>query len=285
MITETLVSELKRRLSILRREKKRIGFVPTMGALHEGHLALIRKSKSENDVTVCSVFVNPIQFNNENDLIIYPRMLERDQKVLEEEGVDILFAPETEEMYPPGEESKEGFNIDFGRLDRVMEGKYRPGHFKGVAIVVKKLFEIVEPDRAYFGKKDFQQLVIIKHMVKTLGIPVRIISCETVREPDGLAMSSRNVRLTIGERDLAPKIYDILMYTKSNAGSVPVQKLQLLASKRFLEYPAFRVDYFEIVHKDTLMPVTDWDDRENIIACVAVYLGDIRLIDNMELFS
>jgi len=283
MITETRASKLKERLATLRKEQKSIGFVPTMGALHDGHLTLIRKSKSENDVTVCSVFVNPIQFNNENDLITYPRMLERDQKMLEEEGVDLLFPPETEEMYPPGKET--GLVIDFGRLDRVMEGKYRPGHFKGVAIVVKKLFDIVQPDRVYFGKKDFQQLVIIRHMVRELNIPATIVPCETVREPDGLALSSRNARMTIGERDLAPKVYDTLMYARANAGSVPVQKLRLLAAKRLQEHHVFRVDYFEIVHKETLIPVTDWDDRENIIACVAVYLGDIRLIDNMELFS
>ncbi|MBN1197807.1 MAG: pantoate--beta-alanine ligase, partial [Bacteroidales bacterium] len=176
-------------------------------------------------------------------------------------------------------------DLDFGKLDRVMEGKYRPGHFMGVAIVVKKLFDIVNPTRAYFGKKDFQQLTIIRHMVKSLNLPVEIVQCETVREPDGLAMSSRNLRLTIRERELASQIYDVLMFTKANAGSMPIKKLQLLANKRLESNPAFRVDYFDIVDKRTLLPVTSWDDPQTIIACTAVYLGDIRLIDNLELFS
>lgn len=260
-----------------------VGFVPTMGALHEGHLSLIRRSKKENDITVCSIFVNPIQFNNQDDLTGYPRMIEQDSKLLVREGVDLLFAPEADEMYPSGE--KPYLDLDFGKLDRVMEGKYRPGHFNGVAIVVKKLFDIVKPTRAYFGKKDFQQLTIINHMVQLLRLPVEIVACETVREPDGLAMSSRNLRLTISEREVASQIYDVLMYTKANAGSMPVKKLQLLAHKRLESNPLFRIDYFEIVDKQTLLPVSSWDHPENIIACTATYLGDIRLIDNLELFS
>jgi len=283
MITLTRISDTQKQLKAIRKKKKTIGFIATMGALHEGHLELIRRSKNENDITVCSIFVNPIQFNNTNDLRDYPRIREYDHKLLIKEGIDLLFAPEAEEMYPP--EEKQELDLNLGRLDKVMEGKHRPGHFRGVAIVVKRLFDIIEPTRAYFGKKDFQQLTIIQHMVQTLHIPVEIVACETVREPDGLAMSSRNLRLTIGERQLAPKIYDVLMYTKANAGSVPVQKLQLISLKRLLEVPGFRVEYFEIVNKQTLLPVDTWDDPEEIIACTAINLGDIRLIDNMELFS
>jgi pantoate--beta-alanine ligase len=259
-----------------------IGFVPTMGAIHEGHLSLIRRSKAENDITVCSIFVNPIQFNNQNDLAGYPRMIEQDSKLLMVEGVDILFAPDVSEMYPAGDEPR--LDLDFGRLDKVMEGKYRPGHFLGVAIVVKKLFDIVKPTRAYFGNKDFQQLTIIRYMVASLNLPVEIVPCKTVREEDGLAMSSRNLKLTIGERQVASEIYGVLMFTKANAGSIPVRKLQSMAYKRLAENHAFRIEYFDIVDTRTLLPVTTWEDPNHIIACIAAYLGDIRLIDNMELF-
>ncbi len=283
MIHVTTITGLNEALSPPRKQKKSIGFVPTMGALHNGHLELIRRSKKENDLTVCSLFVNPIQFTNPNDLNRYPRMPEQDARLLLAEGVDLLFAPTDEEMYPPGEEPQ--LSLDFGKLDRVMEGRYRPGHFKGVAIVVKQLFEIVEPTRAYFGKKDFQQLAVIRYMVQVLGIPVDVVPCETVREPDGLAMSSRNLRLTIGERQAASRIYDVLMFTKANAGKFPVKKLQAMAMKRLLEVPAFRPEYFEIVDAVTLLPVHSWKETEQAIACTAVYVGDVRLIDNMELFS
>lgn len=278
-----LIAGLQKELKNIRDLKKSVGFVPTMGALHAGHLSLIKRSKKENDITVCSIFVNPIQFNREEDLSGYPRMMEQDSKLLREEGVDILFAPEVDEMYPPGEDVQ--FDLDYGRLDKVMEGKYRPGHFKGVVIVVKKLFSIVKPTRAYFGKKDFQQLTIIRYMVEKLNLPVEIVPCETVREPDGLAMSSRNLRLTIGEREMASQIFDVLMFTKANAGSIPVRKLQVLAHKRLAANPEFHIDYFDLVDKRTLLPVTSWESRENIIVCTAVHLGDIRLIDNIELFS
>lgn len=283
MKTFIQIADIRAALQSLRDSGKSIGFVPTMGALHEGHLSLIRRSKQENDITVCSIFVNPIQFTNQGDLSGYPRMMEQDSKMLINEGVDFLFAPEVDEMYPPGEEPR--IDVDFGRLDKVMEGKYRPGHFNGVAIVVKKLFDIVNPAHAYFGKKDFQQLTIIRHIVDQLNIPVEIVACETVREPDGLAMSSRNLRLTIGEREMASQIYDVLMFTKANAETMPVKKLQILATKRLASNPEFRVDYFEIVDARTLLPVNSWEARQHMIACTAVYLGDIRLIDNMELFS
>jgi len=282
MNTCVIISDLQKKLKPFLDNNKTIGFVPTMGALHEGHLSLIRQSKKENDLTVCSIFVNPLQFNSQSDLTGYPRMLEHDSMVLIEEEVDCLFVPEADEMYPPGEEPQ--LDLDFGRLDKVMEGKYRPGHFKGVAIVVKKLFDIVKPTRAYFGRKDFQQLTIVRHMTESLKLPVEIISCQTVRETDGLAMSSRNLRLTIGEREVASEIYNVLLFIKANAGLIPVHKLQLMAQKRLAENPDFRIEYVEIVDKRTLLPVTSWDDPDQIIACTAVYLGGIRLIDNMELF-
>jgi pantoate--beta-alanine ligase len=260
----------------------RIGFVPTMGALHEGHLTLIRRSVAENDLTVCSIFVNPIQFNNREDLKKYPRNLSRDAKMLRESGCDVLFAPDTAEMYPEGEAVV--MDVEFGLLDKLMEGKFRPGHFKGVAIVVKKLFDIVQPSRAYFGKKDFQQLAIIRHMVKTLALPVEIVPCETVREPDGLAMSSRNMRLTIAERSIAPGIYGVLLKVKDRVGKIPVRELKDWAVKKIQESPEMRVEYFEIGDRDTLMPLENWNHRDRAVAFVAVFLGDVRLIDNVELF-
>lgn len=282
MFHSVTIAEVREILAPFRKRKKSIGFVPTMGALHDGHLDMIRRSKKENAFTVCSVFVNPAQFTNPADLKHYPRTPEQDEKLLLAEGVDLLFTPSVDEIYPPGEEPVPV--PDIGKLERVMEGRYRPGHFRGVVMVVRKFFAIVEPRRAYFGKKDYQQLVIIREMVRLLGLPVEILACDTVREPDGLAMSSRNLRLTIGERKAATRIYDVLMYTKANAGTLPVRKLQTMALKRLHEAPDFRPDYFEIVDASTLLPIHSWKDTEYAIACTAVHVGDVRLIDNMELF-
>ncbi len=279
----SLIKDLKKELSKERKNGKTIGFIPTMGALHEGHLSLINRSKKENDMTVCSIFVNPVQFNNKNDLEKYPRNQAQDLKMLEKTGCDICFTPDVQEMYPEG--VTEQSSIDFGYLERILEGKFRQGHFKGVAIVVKKLFEIVEPQKAYFGKKDYQQVLIIRQMVKRLKLPVEIIECETVREPDGLAMSSRNLRLTIGERQMAPVIYDILSRVKEKTGTIPVKELKNWAVKKFQKHPGLSVEYFEIAEIETLLPITRWDQTEKAIACTAIYLGDVRLIDNIELFS
>ncbi|MDP1622537.1 MAG: pantoate--beta-alanine ligase [Bacteroidales bacterium] len=279
----TTISEIKDYLKIKREKGLKIGFVPTMGALHDGHLHLISRSKQENDLTICSIFVNPIQFNNKADLEKYPRTLARDSKLLEMSGCDIVFAPSSAEIYP--EDEKIGLDQEFGMLDKVMEGKFRPGHFKGVAIVVKKLFDIVQPTRAYFGKKDFQQLAIIKYLVDLLKLPVEIIPCETVRESDGLAMSSRNIRLTIAERNLAPKIYETLQQVKNKAGKMAVRELKTWAIKKIHENSEFQVEYLEIGDKDTLAPIDSWHSRERAVAFIAVFLGDVRLIDNIELFS
>jgi len=260
-----------------------IGFVPTMGALHEGHLALVRRSKQENDLTVCSIFVNPIQFNNKEDLEQYPRDLAGDFKMLEETGCDLLFSPENKEMYPDGK--PESLNLEFGMLDKIMEGKFRPGHFQGVAIVVKKLFAIVHPARAYFGKKDFQQWAVIRHLVRSLEIPVTIVPCETVREPDGLAMSSRNRRLTANERPIAPLIYQVLSQVKEKAGKIPVPELKEWALAQLSHNGQMQVEYFEICDTNRLLPIENWDQAGQAVALTAVYLGSVRLIDNIELFS
>ena len=261
---------------------KSIGFVPTMGALHEGHLSLIRRSTGENDLTVCSVFVNPIQFNNKKDLENYPRTLDNDLKILKKAGCDVVFTPKVEEIYPNGETGS--IDIDFGYLDKILEGKFRPGHFRGVALVVKKLFEIIEPHKAYFGKKDYQQFLMISQMVKKFHLPVEIIPCPIIREPDGLAMSSRNMRLATGERMIAPLIYETLSGIKEKAGSIPVKKLKEWAIKKIGKNPAFVVEYIEIADKNTLLPLENWETIEKGMVLAAVKLNEIRLIDNIEFF-
>ena len=261
---------------------KSVGFVPTMGALHEGHMSLIERSVNENDVTVCSIFVNPIQFNNKADLEKYPRTPDQDLRLLEKTGCDAVFTPGTEEIYPMGETGN--IDFDFGYLDRILEGKFRPGHFKGVATVVKKLFEIIEPHKAYFGKKDYQQLLIISRMVNQFNLPVEIVPCPTVREPDGLAMSSRNMRMTIRERQIAPRIFEILSEVKEKAGAIPVNKLKEWAVNEINKDPLFLVEYIEIADKRTLHPLQNWKSKENAMVLAAVNLNDIRLIDNIEFF-
>lgn len=279
----TRIRDIREHLGIKREKGLSIGFVPTMGALHDGHLNLVKRSERENDLTVCSIFVNPIQFNNKDDLLKYPRTISRDLELLADACCDVVFMPETVEMYPEGEKRRS--DIELGMLDKVMEGKFRPGHFQGVVTVVKKLFEIVQPARAYFGKKDFQQLAVIRHTVALLGMPVDIIPCATVREPDGLAMSSRNTRLTISERRHAPDIYQVLLEVKQKSGTMPVDELKKWAVDKIQENPGFRVEYFEIGDKDTLIPVMTWDTVDRAVAFVAVFAGEVRLIDNIELFS
>lgn len=274
--------EMERFITPLTENGTSIGFVPTMGALHEGHLSLIRRAKAENQLTLCSVFVNPIQFNNPEDLDKYPRTLSTDAKMLEKVGCDVLFSPGAEELYPQG--TTESLELDWGMLDKVMEGKFRPGHFKGVAIVVKKLFSITHPTRAYFGKKDYQQLAVIRRMVEQLRLPVTIIPCDTVREPDGLAMSSRNLRLTIAERQVAPVIYEVLCQVREKAGKIPVKDLREWAIRKIQEHPSIRVEYFEIGDKETLIPLENWSLKSRAVAFIAAFLGDVRLIDNLELF-
>jgi pantoate--beta-alanine ligase len=265
MVVAETIADTRKYLDRAKKEGKTVGFVPTMGALHAGHIELVKRSCLENQITGCSIFVNPIQFNNKEDLAKYPRTLEKDLELLEESGCDLIFVPSAMEMYPEPVSK----TYDFGPLEKVMEGAYRPGHFNGVAIVVKKLFEIFTPDRSYFGEKDFQQLRIIQTLVEMERLPVEIIPCPTVREPDGLAMSSRNRRLTAEERSIAPGIYRALTRAKESMNTATVDEVKR-SSVKYLEDMGFRVEYFE--------------SPNGAIACVAAFLGEVRLIDNMILF-
>ena len=274
------IDELKVALQVARKAHKTIGFVPTMGALHEGHLELIKKAISENDICVCSIFVNPIQFNNPSDLKKYPRDLEKDYKLLESVGCQMVFVPSSDEMYPEPDLTQ----FNFGHLDKVLEGKFRPGHFNGVAIVVKKLFQIVEPDRAYFGEKDFQQLAIINKLVEIENLGLKIIPCPIIREKDGLAMSSRNVRLTAEERLLAPRIYKSLLSIKQNFKSEHSAIIIKNSIKELNEIDGMKVEYLEIVNAKTLQPISKTEENKGgITALIATFLGKVRLIDNIRI--
>jgi len=257
-----------------------IGFVPTMGALHEGHLSLLGHSLNETDISICSIFVNPIQFNNKQDLEKYPRTLEDDCKKLENAGCNIVFAPSVDEMYPEGEVKE---NYDFGPLERVMEGEHRPGHFNGVAVVVKRLFEICMPHKAYFGEKDFQQLMIIKALVSQENMPLEVIGCPIIRERDGLAISSRNVRLSKAERDIAPEIYKSLHYIRRQQGKGTVQEVLQMAKDKLDDMPGMEVEYIQVSDESTLKPVNNWDESDNMRVFAAVFLGNVRLIDNIKI--
>jgi pantoate--beta-alanine ligase len=250
-----------------------------MGALHKGHLSLLDYARKENDISSCSIFVNPIQFNNPEDLKKYPRNIEKDLSMLEEKGCDAVLVPSVDEIYPEPDNTV----YDFGHLDKVMEGKFRPGHFNGVAIVVRRLFEIFEPDRAYFGEKDFQQLVIIQHLVRQLKLNIEIIPCPIIREDDGLAMSSRNVRLNPKQRQKAPVIYQTLLDAKYEAINQPLEKIKEHVRDIINKQGEMKLEYFEIVDTDTLLPVDSMSGGKSSIACIAVYLGDVRLIDNIRL--
>jgi pantoate--beta-alanine ligase len=253
-----------------------IGFVPTMGALHAGHISLAERSLKENAGTVVSIFVNPTQFNNRNDLINYPRTLSADIKCLESAGCDFLFVPSEHEMYPEADARV----FDFGQLDKVMEGAYRPGHFTGVAQVVSKLFDMVQPAKAYFGEKDFQQLTIIRHITKMMGYPIQITGCPVVREADGLAMSSRNVRLTPQQRQNAPAIAKTLFESREKITSMPVDRLKKWVVAQIDSNPELQTEYFDIVDRDTLQSAARYEPHA-LQGCIAVYAGSVRLIDNI----
>jgi pantoate--beta-alanine ligase len=272
------IIELKSELDAFRNEGKSIGFVPTMGALHAGHASLVERSVKENDVTVVSVFVNPTQFNDKNDLKNYPRTLAADCELLEGLGTTVVFAPAVEEMYP--EEDTRRFS--FAPLDTVMEGACRPGHFNGVAQIVSKLFYAVEPERAYFGEKDFQQLAIIREMVRQLALPVQIVGCPIVREEDGLAMSSRNTLLSEDERERALTISSTLFASADFA-----QVNSLAATKAFVEdmindTEGLELEYYRIVDGNTLQEIEEWGDSDYVVGCIALFCGKIRLIDNIK---
>jgi len=259
-------------------EGRSVGFAPTMGALHPGHISLVERSRRENSVTVASVFVNPTQFNDSSDLANYPRSLEDDLRLLEAAGCDFVFAPSEAEMYP----EKDTRQFDFGALDKVMEGKCRPGHFNGVAQIVSKLFDAVQPDRAYFGEKDFQQLAVIRRLVALTGQPVQIVGCPVVREADGLAMSSRNMRLTPEQRKSAAVIARALFACREKIAVTPLCELKKWVAEQIDAAPEMQTEYFEIVDRDTLQPAEHY--QENALqGCIAARAGTIRLIDNLPL--
>lgn len=272
------ISQLKVILNGYRDQSRSIGFVPTMGALHNGHLSLVSFSNRENDVTVVSIFVNPTQFNDKNDLKNYPRTLEADLALLDQNEVDIVFTPSEAEMYPEPDSRV----FDFGNVDKVMEGAHRPGHFNGVAQIVSKLFAAVEPDKAYFGDKDFQQVAVIKQLVKQLELPVKIVPCAIVREPDGLAMSSRNVLLLPNQRKEATLISKTLFESQKLADSYDVENLKTWVIDTINKNSELKVEYFEIVDDVNLMPVKSWDEMTEKVGCIAVKVGNIRLIDNIR---
>lgn len=272
------IKELKGYLAEKKQDNKRIGFVPTMGALHDGHLSLVKRCVEDNDVCVVSVFVNPTQFNDKHDLETYPRTLDKDCALLEPAGCDYVFAPSADEMYPESDTRV----FDFGTVSAVMEGERRPGHFNGVAQVVSKLFYIVEPDNAYFGEKDFQQIAVIRAMVKQLDIPVEINACPILREADGLALSSRNVRLTPEQRQKAPLIARTLKESTTFAPGKSVQEVIDYVVNTINADPIMRVEYYEIVDGITMESIRSWSDTNYAVGCITVYCGEVRLIDNIQ---
>lgn len=257
----------------------RIGFVPTMGALHAGHISLVERSVAENDFTVVSVFVNPTQFNNAADLERYPRNIERDAELLRFSGCDLIFAPSIDAIYTD-DELKQPFEFDFGGLDKVMEGQFRPGHFNGVVQIVSKLFSLVKPQKAYFGEKDFQQLSIIHRMTELMGYDVQIVDCPIVREEFGLAMSSRNERLTPEQRKIAAGISKVLFECRNFVPSFSPQKLKQWVENEINQIQGLKLEYFEIANTKTLQPAMSWN--ESTVGCIAVFCGDVRLIDNIR---
>ena len=273
----TKIADLQRKIAEIRAKDGTVGLVPTMGALHNGHLELVKRCVAENSICVVSVFVNPTQFNDKNDLLHYPRTLDADCRLLESAGCAIAFAPEVEEMYPV--EDTRVFNL--GTVAEVMEGKYRPGHFNGVAQIVSKLFDAVQPDRAYFGEKDFQQIAVIRSMVKLLNFPVEIVACPIVREDDGMALSSRNLRLTPQHRKNAVSISQTLFKSRTFAEQHSVAETIDYVVSTLNSVPDLEVEYFEIVDGNTLLPVNDWSDSDYIVGCITVYCGEVRLIDNI----
>ncbi|MBO4785720.1 MAG: pantoate--beta-alanine ligase [Prevotella sp.] len=278
-VIHTIV-ELQNDLFLLRKEGKVIGLVPTMGALHAGHASLVERSVKDNDITVVSVFVNPTQFNDKNDLKNYPRTVEADCKLLESVGADFVFAPTVEEMYPVPDNR----HFEYPPVSTVMEGAHRPGHFNGVCQVVSRLFYIVRPDKAYFGEKDWQQIAVIKAMVKALGLGVNIVECPIVRDEDGLAKSSRNTLLSPDERAIAPKIFEALKASLDYAKSHTLEETREKVVSDINSQEGLDVEYFAIVDGNTLQDVKTWDDSNYIVGCITVYCGKtpIRLIDHIK---
>ncbi|MFI3240633.1 MAG: pantoate--beta-alanine ligase [Bacteroidales bacterium] len=275
------IKELKEQIALFRDNKKTIGLVPTMGALHKGHVSLVQYSCADNDITVATIFVNPTQFNNKEDLRLYPRTEDNDCDMLESAGCDIVFIPTVEEIYP--EEDTRIFEL--GAVAEVMEGAMRPGHFNGVAQIVSNLFSYVNPDRAYFGEKDFQQIAVIRQLVKIEERELEIISCPIIREDDGLAMSSRNTRLTQSQRTVAPNINRILNETLPFANNRSVAETIQYVTENINAIDEMEVEYYQIVDGITLQPITEWSQSAYAVGCITVYCGEVRLIDNITYYK
>ncbi len=273
------VKDLQAHLKSLKNQS--VGFVPTMGALHDGHISLMKQSIKRNDVTVCSIFVNPTQFNDKKDLKKYPRTLEKDSRLLEKAKVDILFAPGVKDIYPKG--TKHSVKVNLKGLDKQMEGAFRPGHFEGVVQVVHRLLDIVKPDELFMGQKDFQQFTIIQQMIRNLKMKVKLVVCPIEREKDGLAMSSRNRRLTKAKRRDAPIIYKTLKAAKRRMKTKTVQEVVEMSMKELGNPRGYNPEYFSIINGNTLKEIKKWSDSNYLVACVAVWAGEIRLIDNLIL--
>ncbi|MDR0700343.1 MAG: pantoate--beta-alanine ligase [Tannerella sp.] len=278
MRTILSINELKTFLFDDRKSGKTIGLVPTMGALHDGHLSLVKQCKKENDRCVVSIFVNPTQFNDRNDLKTYPRTLEKDCELLGKGYCDYVFAPSEGEIYPEPDTRV----FDLGAVAEVMEGEKRPGHFNGVAQIVSKLFDIVAPDNAYFGEKDFQQIAVIRKMVGQLNLPVNIIACPIIREKDGLAMSSRNTRLTAEQRQIAPAIARTLKESTTFVPEKSVKEIEDWVVNTLNHISPLHVEYYEIVDGRTLQPIKNWSETNEPVGCITVFCGDVRLIDNIK---
>jgi len=274
------IAELQSFLTEIRVKRMTLGFVPTMGALHQGHISLIKASKDSCDITVCSIFVNPTQFNDKKDLERYPRTPQKDIDLLETAGCDVIFMPEVSEMYPIADKT----TFDFGYLDKILDGEHRPGHFNGVAQIVSRLFDIIKPDKAFFGLKDYQQVMIIKTLVKQLKLNIKIVACEILREPDGLAMSSRNTLLSDEERIVAKIIPALMNKVKElkNAG-LNVPEIKKHVKEQLANNTIYKLDYFTVSDAATLKEINSFSDAEQSIALIACFVGKIRLIDNIVL--
>jgi len=279
MLIYTKIADLRGFLKEIKSLNQSVGFVPTMGALHNGHISLIEASKKACNITICCIFVNPTQFNDKADLERYPRMPEKDAEFLKNAGCHALFMPTVSEVYP--NTTTENFDFDF--LDKTLEGKHRPGHFNGVAQVVKRLFEIVEPTKAFFGEKDFQQVMIVKALVKQMGSEIEIISCPILREADGLAMSSRNALLTKNEREIAGLVPKIMNAAKKLIHENGIAEAKLFIQKEVAKISIMKLDYFEVCNAENLKTVTDVNSTKTAIALIAIYVGKIRLIDNLPI--
>ena len=276
---ETITNSEELRRALGSRNRSGIGFVPTMGALHAGHRSLVERARRECATVVVSVFVNPTQFNDKTDLKNYPRTPEADLRLLEEVGADYVFMPSVEEVYPEPDTR----TFDFGMIDKVMEGATRPGHFNGVAQVVSRLFDLVKPAKAYYGEKDFQQIAVIREMVRQLRIPVEIIPCPIVRGEDGLALSSRNTLLDTDHRTAAPYIYKVLKAAVEKSHQTTPDQLAAWVTAQVESNPLLKVIYFQVVDAATMQQVRTWEESPAIQGCIAVQAGDIRLIDNIKL--